>query len=133
MPDLWRLSNAGCILVTGILSMSEILSSAEIGRKIKAIRKRLGVSQEKLAELVGVSFQQIQKYESGANRLNTDKLQVIASRLSVPVAAFFENQPIEALPFTEQERNLMQSFRAISDCKIKDSIFQVTVFAGEKK
>lgn len=79
---------------------------------------------------MGVSFQQIQKYESGTNRLNTDKLQLIASKLSVPVSAFFEDQPIESLPFSDQERSLIESYRSIDDEKIKECIVNFAEFAG---
>ena len=112
--------------------MGKVLSSVEIGRRIKEFRKHKGLSQEKLAELVGLSFQQIQKYESGVNRLNTDILQVIASTLSVPVALFFEDQPIEALPFSDQERNLLESFRTIKDIKIKNCIIEFSTFASSE-
>lgn len=112
--------------------MRILLSSAEIGKKIKDFRKRNGLSQEGLAELIGLSFQQVQKYESGVNRLNTDKLQAIANVLSVPVASFFEDQPIEALPFSEQERKLLESFRSIKDSNIKNCIVEFSSFAGSK-
>jgi len=112
--------------------MGALLSSVEIGRKIKEYRKRKGLSQEGLAELMGLSFQQIQKYESGVNRLNTDKLQAIANILSVPVASFFEDQPIEALPFSDQERELIESFRSIKDSKIKNCIVEFSSFASSK-
>jgi transcriptional regulator with XRE-family HTH domain len=113
-------------------TMSTLLNSIEIGGKIKEFRKRKGLSQEALAELMGLSFQQIQKYESGVNRLNTDKLQAIANILSVPVASFFEDQPIEALPFSEQERELIESFRSIKDNKIKNCIVEFSSFASSK-
>lgn len=112
--------------------MGKVLSSVDIGRKIKEFRKRKGLTQEKLAELIGLSFQQVQKYEAGTNRLNTDKLQAIANTLSIPVAAFFEDQPIEALPFSDQERQLIESFRSIRDNRIKDCIITFSYFAGDK-
>ena len=112
--------------------MGKILDSFEIGKRIKQIRKHKGLSQEKLAELIGVSFQQVQKYESGVNRLNTDKLQAIANTLSVPVASFFEDQPIEALPFSDQERTLIESFRTIKDRKIKECILEFSSFARNR-
>lgn len=112
--------------------MGIILSSLDIGLKIKEHRKRAGLSQEGLAELVGLSFQQIQKYESGVNRLNTDKLQTIAKALCIPVAAFFDDQPIEALPFTDQERELLQSFRSIRDDNVKTCIVTLSNVAGSK-
>jgi transcriptional regulator with XRE-family HTH domain len=112
--------------------MGIVISSVEIGRKIKEYRKHCGLSQERLAELVGLSFQQIQKYESGVNRVNKDNLQSIANTLSVPVASFFEDQPIEALPLSDQERKLLESFRSVKDGNIKNCIVEFASFAGSK-
>ena len=53
-------------------------------------RKMLGVSQERLAEALGLTFQQVQKYERGANRISSSKLYEIARFLSAPIAYFFE-------------------------------------------
>lgn len=53
-------------------------------------RKLLGVSQERLAEALGLTFQQVQKYERGANRVSASKLFEIAKALQTPVAFFFE-------------------------------------------
>ncbi len=53
-------------------------------------RKMLGVSQERLAEALGLTFQQVQKYERGANRISASKLYDIARFLSAPIAYFFE-------------------------------------------
>ena len=53
----------------------------------------LGMSQEKLGENLGITFQQIQKYEKGTNRVGASRLQAIASILGVPVAFFFEDAP----------------------------------------
>jgi transcriptional regulator with XRE-family HTH domain len=61
-----------------------------VGRRIRAARLSRALSQEKLADSIGVSFQQIQKYENGANRIGTGRLHSIATVLQVPVAYFFE-------------------------------------------
>ena len=53
----------------------------------------LGYSQEKLGESLGITFQQIQKYEKGANRIGASRLQQIAGVLNTPVAFFFEDAP----------------------------------------
>lgn len=53
----------------------------------------LGQSQEKLGNALGITFQQIQKYEKGANRIGASRLQQIANVLTVPVAFFFEDAP----------------------------------------
>jgi transcriptional regulator with XRE-family HTH domain len=56
----------------------------------------LGMSQEKLGESLGITFQQIQKYEKGTNRVGASRLQNISSILNVPVSFFFEDAPGEA-------------------------------------
>jgi transcriptional regulator with XRE-family HTH domain len=53
----------------------------------------LGMSQEKLGESLGITFQQIQKYEKGTNRVGASRLQNISSILNVPVSFFFEDAP----------------------------------------
>ena len=55
----------------------------------------LGLSQERLGESLGITFQQIQKYEKGTNRVGASRLQAIASILSTPVSFFFEGAPEE--------------------------------------
>lgn len=67
-----------------------------IGLKIKTRRNALRLSQTGLAEAIGVRFQQVQKYESGANRVSASRLLSIAKALNVPVAFFF--QGLDALP-----------------------------------
>lgn len=64
-----------------------------VGSRIRLRRNMLGLSQEKLGENLGITFQQIQKYEKGTNRVGASRLQAISSILSVPVAFFFENVP----------------------------------------
>ena len=61
-----------------------------VGARIRMRRKVLGVSQEKLAEELCLTFQQVQKYERGANRVSASKLYEIARALSSPVSYFFE-------------------------------------------
>ena len=61
-----------------------------VGGRIRLRRNMLGLSQEKLGESLGITFQQIQKYEKGTNRVGASRLQAIASILEVPVAFFFE-------------------------------------------
>lgn len=62
-----------------------------IATRVRRRRKFLGVSQEKLAEHLGLTFQQIQKYESASNRISAGKLYEIANVLGVPVAYFYED------------------------------------------
>ncbi|WP_421917517.1 helix-turn-helix domain-containing protein [Mesorhizobium sp.] len=64
-----------------------------VGSRVRLRRNMLGMSQEKLGENLGITFQQIQKYEKGTNRVGASRLQAIASILGVPVAFFFEDAP----------------------------------------
>ncbi|HEY4193434.1 MAG TPA: helix-turn-helix transcriptional regulator [Mesorhizobium sp.] len=64
-----------------------------VGSRIRLRRNMLGMSQEKLGESLGITFQQIQKYEKGTNRVGASRLQAIASIIGVPVAFFFEDAP----------------------------------------
>ena len=64
-----------------------------VGSRVRLRRNMLGVSQEKLGEGLGITFQQIQKYEKGTNRVGASRLQDIATILGVPVSFFFENLP----------------------------------------
>ena len=66
-----------------------------VGSRVRLRRTMLGLSQEKLGEQLGITFQQIQKYEKGANRIGASRLQQISSVLKVPVAFFFEDAPNE--------------------------------------
>jgi len=61
----------------------------EIGRKIRALRLERGLSQSGLAEGIGLTFQQVQKYEKGANRVSAGRLQQISDLLNVPVMFFY--------------------------------------------
>ena len=61
-----------------------------VGSRIRLRRKLLGVSQEQLADSLGLTFQQVQKYERGANRVSASKLYEIAKTLQVPVSFFFD-------------------------------------------
>lgn len=63
---------------------------AYVGSRIKLRRNLLGISQERLADEVGITFQQVQKYERGLNRVSAGRLWKIAKTLGVPVSFFFE-------------------------------------------
>ncbi len=64
-----------------------------VGSRVRLRRTMLGMSQEKLGNALEITFQQIQKYEKGANRIGASRLQNIANVLNVPVAFFFEDAP----------------------------------------
>jgi transcriptional regulator with XRE-family HTH domain len=67
----------------------------QVGGRVRLRRTLLGLSQEKLGEAVGLSFQQIQKYERGANRISASRLHAISHVLEVSVPFFFEDMPPE--------------------------------------
>lgn len=62
---------------------------AEVGRRLRELRMLAGLSQSDLAATIGLTFQQLQKYERGVNRISASKLYLLARHLSVPVSAFF--------------------------------------------
>ncbi|WLE00520.1 helix-turn-helix transcriptional regulator (plasmid) [Agrobacterium leguminum] len=62
----------------------------EVGKRIRFRRKQCGLSQAAVANCLGLTFQQVQKYEIGGNRVSASKLAVIATALNVPVSYFFE-------------------------------------------
>ena len=64
-----------------------------VGSRVRMRRMMLGMSQEKLGDALGLTFQQVQKYEKGANRIGASRLQQISLILQVPVSFFFEGAP----------------------------------------
>jgi transcriptional regulator with XRE-family HTH domain len=71
--------------------MSDI--DLHVGRRLRRRRRLLGLTQEQVAGAVGIRFQQVQKYECGANRLTAGRLYQIATALHVPATYFFEGLP----------------------------------------
>lgn len=112
-------------------------------------RMMLGMSQEKLGELLGLTFQQVQKYEKGANRIGASRLYQLAQILDVPVQFFFEDMPGEAPPpmgFSESDPTTMVTgflssaegvqlnryFARIEDARLRRRILElVKTLAGE--
>lgn len=66
------------------------LVDVHVGKRVRHRRWMVGMTQQQLAERVGIKFQQIQKYETGMNRVSASRLWDVASALEVPVAYFFE-------------------------------------------
>ncbi len=77
-----------------------------VGQRIRQRRWLTGMTQQRLAELVGIKFQQIQKYETGANRVSASRLWDIADALGVTVAFFFEGLKSEEENTTESTENV---------------------------
>lgn len=92
----------------------QIRNNHEIGATIRKRRRELNFSQEKLAEILCVSTQQVQRYESGKDRVAVEKLQVIAIAFSVPISYFFSHGMSEELMHVdEHERDLLIGYRQI--------------------
>src|SRR5262245_57397545 len=77
----------------------------EVGRRIRVQRMARGISQTELGDKIGVTFQQVQKYEKGANRVGASRLTRIAKVLGVPVSTFFSG------PSTPSEGDALESGR----------------------
>jgi transcriptional regulator with XRE-family HTH domain len=124
-----------------------------VGGRIRGRRMGIRLSQTKLGEAIGVTFQQIQKYESGANRVGASNLAKIAKALSVDVAFFFEDMPAEFLsghhegavaglsdqPMASLEGNamnsreafeLMHNYYRIPDPRVRKRLFQLVKHLG---
>jgi len=89
-----------------------------VGSRVRLRRMMLGMSQEKLGEVLGITFQQIQKYEKGTNRIGASRLQHIARLLAVPVSFFFEDAPGGAQPqegFAEESHSFVVDFLATNE------------------
>lgn len=73
-----------------------------VGTRVRMRRMLVGMSQEKLGEALGLTFQQVQKYEKGSNRIGASRLQQIAQILKVPVDFFFDGAPHSGDPFLQR-------------------------------
>ena len=110
---------------------TDIVTTREIGVIIRNRRKELALSQEQLSEKVGVSYQQIQRYENGGSMLNVENVQRIAKALSIPVTELFECTADSiaddyALPTsTLDEKTLIKHFKQIENNSDRQAVVQV--------
>lgn len=87
-----------------------------VGSRVKMRRLMLGMSQTELAEAIGLTFQQVQKYEKGTNRMGSSRLQQVANIFKVPVMFFFEVVPGQSkLGSKALSTNYVSDFLATSD------------------
>ncbi|MBY3029176.1 helix-turn-helix transcriptional regulator [Rhizobium leguminosarum] len=103
-----------------------------VGNRVRVRRKTLGMTQNGLAELLGITFQQIQKYEKGTNRIGASRLQRISEILRVPIGFFFENGGAGPIDGATNELNsflsskeglaLNKAFIAIEDPNIRQKL-----------
>ena len=77
----------------GLLARRADSRDAEVGRRVRSRRLESGLSQTELGDRIGVTFQQVQKYEKGTNRIGAGRLQRISETLGVPITFFFDATP----------------------------------------
>ena len=126
-----------------------------VGGRVRLRRTLLGMSQEKLGEAIGLTFQQVQKYERGANRIGSSRLFDLARVLDVPVSYFFEDMsadtaartpsrikglgevktaPIEPDPMVKRETlELVRAYYRIGDPAIRKRLFELTKSLAEAR
>lgn len=108
------------------------LQLTEIGKRIREHRNRLGLSQGDLANILGISYQQLQKYEKGKSPLPSDRLQRMAQRFAIPLAALLAPEETDAsgpaVPFAtdldREEALVLEAFRALSDPRVKNAVLE---------
>ncbi len=97
---------------------------AHVGRRLRSKRTLLGISQEKLAETIGLTFQQVQKYERGTNRISASRLFDISHALNVPVSYFFEQilekPPVKSLVTGVLSDNAQEGFAGPTTHSLRD-------------
>ena len=86
-----------------------------VGSRVRMRRMMLGMSQEKLGDALDLTFQQVQKYEKGTNRIGASRLQQISQILQVPVSFFFEGAPTNANTMRVDGMNEAPSPAYVSD------------------
>jgi len=123
-----------------------------VGQRIRQRRTLLGMSQEKLGEAIGLTFQQVQKYERGANRVGSSRLFDLARVLDVPVTYFFDEmststaskspsrlrglaepkpEPFEPDPLAKRETlELVRAYYRIPDAQARKRLFELTKALG---
>lgn len=103
-----------------------------VGMQLRQRRALLGMSQERLAEQVGITFQQIQKYENGANRVSASRLYEFSRVLDIPVSFFFENfghNPLSKMPSFALSDNEQAGFEGPEDImKRKETLELIRVY-----
>ncbi|MFT4074829.1 MAG: helix-turn-helix domain-containing protein [Asticcacaulis sp.] len=119
-----------------------------VGARVRMRRKFLGMSQESLAEVIELTFQQVQKYERGSNRISASKLYEIAKALKAPIAYFFEgygeNEAVEGFSESESEQfvhgflmttegiELAEAFPRVKNAKLRRRILELVRTLGEE-
>ena len=105
-----------------------------VGWRVRSLRERSGISQAAMARRLGISFQQLQKYESGKNRISAGRLKMVAELLELPVERFFQSDETDrglgnsAYPTIKEFREtvegleLMRAFRRIPSLQTRERV-----------
>lgn len=123
---------AGCVKRVNRMTNIDVL----IGARIKGRRIALKISQTKLAEAVGVRFQQVQKYESGANRVSASRLLMVAETLGVPISYFFQgldNAGSADSTDVQPSARATAPMNALSDARVSEILALVETLPKEQQ
>ncbi|TNE65987.1 MAG: XRE family transcriptional regulator [Alphaproteobacteria bacterium] len=102
-----------------------------VGERLRAIRRQRGLTQSELGGTLGLTFQQIQKYERGANRISASRLALLANALAVPVGAFFEDGDTAGIDRNEDEiQELVTCFERMSPALKEDFVRLIDTIAA---
>lgn len=100
-----------------------------IGQKLRKIRVEAKISQEQVGEMVGVSLQQVQKYEIGVNKISASKLYKFAKIFDKPINSFFDDCLTDAdlydIKLKSDINNLINAFSKINDAKIRKDVINL--------
>jgi transcriptional regulator with XRE-family HTH domain len=109
-----------------------------VGSRIRMFRKGRKLSQAQLGKKLGVTFQQVQKYENGKNRAGASRLQMISTALNVPVGQFFTDDAgtsrtaAKPLTFDPQALRLAEAFTRLNDKELRNSILDMVEAMARK-
>lgn len=112
--------------------------SHQIGQKLREFRSAVGMSQRQLADQLGVSFQQLQKYEAGANYIGAHRVVQIARILNVDVSEIFRgistsvSSPLKERGSPLQTTKMMAAYANIRDLELRTAILQLALAAADK-
>ena len=107
-----------------------------VGVRIKALRKAMGVTQTELGQVIGVTFQQVQKYENGTNRIGASRLQDLAHALDVPVSSLFgeaegtDQADVLALLVEPDAFDLLKAYAAIANEQLRRDVLAIVQSAA---
>ncbi|MFQ5346924.1 MAG: helix-turn-helix domain-containing protein [Rhodothalassiaceae bacterium] len=104
-----------------------------VGKRVRARRLLCGMSQEAFAQKLGVTFQQVQKYERGTNRISASRLYKISMILNTPINYFFEDLGKRTLPGTMRREGLelIRAFNKIKQPQVRKQILVLLDNLGE--